>query len=247
MLNHVWRTLLLLALIQPGWAAQADDGPWRASQTARVTVGADGRVLEARLYRSTLSEAMQEELAQRIHRFEFEPAIKDGQPVTSVTHIALRLVVEPSGERLAIKVAGAASTVGIAKLIPPRFPRTQLTRSKGAVVDVRITYDADGNVTAAEVAHAEPDLKVFREATLKAAREWQIHPEQIDGQPIAGSALIPISFEMAKHAEVKFPDGGHLSVSRTPHREVEQLSGATRLRSIGADESASRTLKASAG
>ena len=136
---------------------------------------------------------------------------------------------------MAVKVAGANVSVGMVKLPPPRFPRSQLNRSQGAEVELRLAYDTEGKVTDVEITRIEPDLKVFREATLKAAREWVFAPEKIDGQAVAGTALIPVRFEFVSNnsGEIKFPDGGLLRVSRERESERKLLSSGTQLRSIG--------------
>ena len=219
--------------------AIADTAPandrWVASQMAKVVIGRDGHVLDAQLQNSSLGADMQAEIVRRIGQFEFEPAKKDGVAVETETHLAIQLAIEPDGEQLAVKVAGANVSVGMVKLPPPRFPRSQLNRSQGAEVELRLAYDTEGKVTDVEITRIEPDLKVFREATLKAAREWVFAPEKIDGQAVAGTALIPVRFEFVSNnsGEIKFPDGGLLRVSRERESERKLLSSGTQLRSIG--------------
>ena len=228
--------LAMFAAVGPAVADTAATGDrWVASQMAKVVIGRDGHVIDAQLLQSSLGPDMQAEIVRRIGQFEFEPAKKNGVAVEAETHVSVQLSIEPQGKQLAVKVADAVVTVGMVDLPPPRFPRSQLTRSQGAEVEVRIAYDTEGKVTDVEVTRAEPDLKVFREATLKAAREWLFAPEKIDGQPIAGSALIPVRFEFEGEGtgEIKFPDGGHLRVSRERESERQLLSSGTQLRSIG--------------
>lgn len=236
MSRSFWLVAMVVLLANPAWGAQ-DSDRWLASQWAKVVIGRDGHVIDAELQRSTLSPEMQADIVERIRRFEFEPATRNGAAVETETHLVVQLSVEPDGQRLALKVAGAYVTVGMVKLPPPRFPRSQLNRSQGAEMEVRVAYDAEGKVTDVEVTRAKPDLKVFREATLTAAREWLFAPEKVDGQPIAGSALIPVRFEFVSNntGEIKFPDGGHLKVSRERESEQRLLSSGTQLRSIGAE------------
>jgi TonB family protein len=214
-----------------------DSERWVAAQWAKVVIGRDGHVIDAELQKSTLGADMQAEIVRRIRQFEFEPAKKNGVAVEAETHLSVQLSIEPDGDQLAVKVAGANVTVGMVKLPPPRFPRSQLNRSQGAEVELRLAYDTEGKVTEVEITRIEPDLKVFREATLKAARQWVFAPEKIDGQPIAGTALIPVTFEFVSNnsGEIKFPDGGRLRVSREREPERQLLGSSTQLRSIGED------------
>jgi TonB family protein len=236
MSRFFWLVAVVVLLAHPAWSAN-DNERWLASQAAKVVIGRDGHVIDVELQRSTLGAEMQAEIVRRIRQFEFEPAKKNGVAVETETHLSIQLAVEPDGEQLALKVAGANVTVGMVKLPPPRFPRYQLSRAQGAKVEVRLAYDTEGKVTDVEITRIEPDLKVFREATLKAARQWVFAPEKIDGQPIAGSALIPVTFEFVSNntGEIKFPDGGHLRVSRELGSERQLLGSSTQLRSIGED------------
>ena len=247
------RAIAAALMLAVGIGAAADTAPtndhWVASQMAKVVIGRDGHVIDAQLQKSSLGPAMQAEIVRRIGQFEFEPAKKNGVAVETETHLSIQLSVEPNGEQLAVKVAGANVTVGMVKLPPPRFPRSQLNRSQGAEVELRLAYDTEGKVTNVEITRIEPDLKVFREATLKAAREWVFAPEKIDGQAIAGITLIPVRFEFVSNnsGEIKFPDGGFLRVSRERESERQLLSSATQLRSIGeevADAAASESTNA---
>lgn len=242
-----------LGLFLAADCAVADSTPasdrWVASQMAKVVIGPDGHVIDAQLQQSSLGPEMQAEIVRRIAQFEFEPAKKNGVAVEAETHVSVQLSIEPDGDLLAVKVAGANVTVGMVKLPPPRFPRSQLNRSQGAELELRLAYDTEGKVTEVEITRIEPDLKVFREATLKAARDWLFAPEKIAGQPIAGTALIPVRFEYDSNnsAEIKFPDGGHLRVSRERESERQLLSSGTQLRSIGeevADSAAAESTNA---
>lgn len=106
---------------------------WVASQWAKVVIAPDGHVIDAELQRSTLGPDMQAEIVRRVRQFEFEPAKKDGVAVETETHLSIQLAIEPDGEQLAVKVAGANVTVGMVKLPPPRFPRSELNRSHRAL------------------------------------------------------------------------------------------------------------------
>lgn len=231
--------LVLIASTVHAVDAQAGER-WLASQWARVVVGPDGRVLEAELPGSSLGTATQDEILRRIRQFEFEPATVDGAPASTETSLSVQLAVEPQGDQLAVRVAGASVAPRMTKIVPPRFPRFQLQRSQGARIEMRIAYDTRGEVTEATIVSAEPDLKVFRDASLKAARGWRFAPEKINGEAQAGVVQVPVTFEIAagNFAELKFPDGGTLRVSRELKKPDQLLSSNLRLRSIGAEADA---------
>ena len=236
------RNLLFVAMVCAPLMASASER-WTGNQTALVDIGADGRVESAKLVRSTLSQAMQDDIVKRISRFEFEPARIDGRAVTAQTHLWIQLAIEPQGEQLAVTVADASVSLGYEKVVPPRFPPTQLERYEGASVMVEVNYDSDGKVTQAEVISAKPDLRVFRNAAQKAALEWVFAPEKIDGKGVAGSALVPVNFEFEGNhtGEINFPDGGRLHVRRADDTEPSAapkeklLASRVQLRSLGSE------------
>jgi TonB family protein len=231
------RAVLIAALILStslAVAATPSNERWLAYQRASVTVSTDGTVQQASLLNSRLSPSMQEAVLKRIRTFEFEPATRDGVAGVTETTLSVKLAVEPEQNQLVVRVVDADVTIGFERLKPPRFPKTQLQRSQGARIELRLAYDTNGKVTEVSVERAEPDLKVFREAALKAARDWQFQPERVNGIGIAGSALIPVTFSVTSNndGELKFPDGGTLRVTRDLEPPERLLSSTLRLRDI---------------
>lgn len=214
-------------------ASSAGQERWLASQLARVVVAADGTVQEAALERSKLSPAMQESILKQVRAFEFEPATKNGVAAITETYLSVKLAVEPDDEKLLLRVIGADITFKFVSMKPPRFSPTQLRRGKEGRVVVRVAYDADGKVNDVVVEESEPENKTFRDAVVKAAQDWQLQPERVAGQGIAGSALIPVTFEIGDKAdsgEISFPDGGKLQVVRKLQPADQLLSSTLRLR-----------------
>lgn len=233
MRNQIVLALLgCLALVgMPASAAER----WLATQLVEVSIAPDGRVTDAAIPRTGLGPAMQAEILRRVRQFEFEPATINGVPATTETTLAVKLAVEETGDQLAVTVDGASITIGMAQLKGPRFPRSQMSRFGEGRIELKVEYDADGAVTDVSVVSAKPDLKVFRNATLEAAREWRLTPERVNGQGQAGVAFIPVTFERSAHkfAEISFPDGGKLRVTREVERKEELLTSQVRLRSTG--------------
>jgi TonB family protein len=213
-------------------AATPSAETWLAYQRARVTVAADGTVQQASLLSSSLSEAMQEQVLSRIRTFEFEPATRDGVAGVTETTLSVKLAIEPEQDQMVVRVVDAEVSVGFDHLKPPSFPMAQLRRSQGARVELRLSYDAEGKVTDASVESIEPDIKVFRLAAIKAARDWQFQPELVDGIGIGGTVLIPVVFSVTKvnDTTLKFPDGGKLHVNRQLEPPERLLTSTLRMR-----------------
>ncbi|MGE4073867.1 MAG: energy transducer TonB [Lysobacterales bacterium] len=232
---QILRVILITALSLGASLSIAASPPaetWLAYQRAQVTVAADGTVQQASLLNSSLSAAMQEQVLQRIRAFEFEPATHNGVAGVTETTLSIKLAVEPEQDQLVVRVVDAEVTVGFDRLKPPRFPMAQLRRAQGARVELRLSYDGSGRVTDVSVESVEPDLKAFRLAALKAAREWQFQPERVDGIGIAGSALIPVTFSLttSDDGKLRFPDGGTLRVRRQLEPPERLLTSTLRLR-----------------
>ena len=234
---QILRAILITALAlgaNLSIAASSSAERWLAYQLARVTVAADGTVQQASLPHSTLSVAMQEQVLNRVRTFEFEPATRDGLAGVTETTVWVKLALEPNGDQLELRVIGADITVGMERLKAPRYPAAQLRRMQSATVDLQVSYDQTGKVTDVNVTSAKPDLKAFKLAAIKAAREWQVQPERIDGVGMAGSVLVPVRFEIAGQNNdsgmINFPDGGSLEVSRELGQPDQLLGSTLRLR-----------------
>lgn len=231
------RSVLMAALMLSAnlsFAASPANERWLAYQLASLTVAADGRVQQASLRNSSLSPAMQEQILDRVRTFEFEAATRDGVAGVTETTVWVKLALEADNDQLALRVIGADITVEMERLKAPHFPATQLRLGQGAQIDLQVAYDESGKVTEVTVSRAEPDRKAFKLAAIKAARDWKVVPERIDGVGVAGVALIPVRFEIAgtdhNSGEIKFPDGGHLSVSRELAQPDQLLGSTLRLR-----------------
>ena len=234
---QILRAILIIAVAlvsSRGIAANPSTERWLAYQLASVTVAADGSVQQATLPGSTLSPAMQEQVLSRVRAFEFEPATRDGVAGVTETTVWVKLALETDQDQLLLKVIGGDITVGMDRLKAPRYPALQLRRMQGAEVELRVAYDAQGVVTDVSVTRAEPDLKAFKVAAIKAARQWQVRPERIDGVGVAGTVVVPVRFEVAGQnndsGKINFPDGGSLQVSRELEQPDQLLSSTLRLR-----------------
>lgn len=233
MLKSLWVALALLALTPAASAAAPER--WVAHQRALVTIGPDGRVQEAELVKSGLSPAMQQELLQRVRKASFEPATVSGAPVVARTGLNLRLVVDAKPEGLALLLDSIDISASVRQSSPPRYPPAQLRAGKGAVVSLRIDYDAQGRVTQVEPAESGARADSFFDAASKAARRWVMEPEQVAGHGVAGSAIVPVAFSVEgsdDNGELTFPDGGVLVVHKVAQPQYQLLTSQVRLRSL---------------
>ena len=77
---------------------------------------------------------------------------------------------------------------------PPEYPRAALRNRESGTVLVRVAVDASGMPSDVTLEKNSGSRDLDR-AALEAVRKWRFQPAQRDGQPVAGSLVIPIEFK----------------------------------------------------
>lgn len=75
----------------------------------------------------------------------------------------------------------------------PRYPTRALRRGESGTVRVRVEVGPDGRPAQVTVAQASGSRDLDR-AAVDAVRRWRFHPARRDGEPVAGTVIVPISF-----------------------------------------------------
>lgn len=76
----------------------------------------------------------------------------------------------------------------------PRYPAQALRRGESGTVTVRAQIGPDGLPSSVEVTGTSGSRHLDRAAT-DAVRRWRFKPATSNGQPVAGTVSVPISFE----------------------------------------------------
>lgn len=233
--------MLLWTAFLPAQAAER----WLGHQKARVSIDASGRVSAVRLIDSTLSDAMQTVLAERVRRVEFEPAQLNGQAASAQVTVSIELQATAQADALTLAVSDVAVIPGVRTAKPPRYPARELRKGISGKVELAVKYDGDGRVTAVAPAAADAPMDAFMQAAMKAASHWEFEPEQVAGVGMPGGGIIPVSFSVegeslpgARSGDLSFPDGGVLRVNETAESQWEIAQSQVRLRSIEAAQEA---------
>ena len=77
----------------------------------------------------------------------------------------------------------------------PHYPSRAMRRRESGMVRVQVDVGVDGvpiNVTVA----ASSQSRDLDRAALDAVRRWRFRPAQRDGQPVAGTVVVPIEFKL---------------------------------------------------
>ncbi len=192
MIRLIAALLLLVAL-----PLSARNVPEPRSVSIAVDVDAKGRVSSAEV-RDKLPEATVQRLIERVRQFEFTPARRDGQAVASSTTLWLDFAFEElDREHLAIRIRDAYTGPGYAnKNVPFDFPESAIRKRHDGDVWLRLTYDAAGRVTKADVLATRGD-PVYGPTAAATASQWTLVPERVGGEPVAGVVEVPVYFRIS--------------------------------------------------
>jgi TonB family protein len=234
-----WSALILLVSV-PTFASER----WVGGVTARVQIDAAGMATTIEFdgrRDGTLTPGFKALLMERLERVEFEPALVDGQPVSSETTLYVRLGVDEGAEGFGpLAIDGIHMIPGYRKVSPPRYPNRKLMRGLEGSVTVELAYDSEGRVTEAEIVDSETADRDFAIAALNAARKWEFEPQKVDGRGMPGTATVPVYFSMAdgpsrgksQTAVLRFGDGSRLQVVKEPPPQEELADSVVGVRSI---------------
>ena len=79
----------------------------------------------------------------------------------------------------------------------PRYPAQAARRGLGGTVRIRADVGIDGVPTSVALVEGS-GTRELDHAAMEAVRRWRFRPGQVDGQPVAGSVVVPIEFAMRR-------------------------------------------------
>ena len=187
---------------KPVYPKEAKDAGIGGKITVRVVVDATGAITAvdsptgpAQLCNGRTDDprlvALRNSLVEAIKSAEFDPAMKDGQPVKSVTYVSATFdpVDESTGEKKIVKVGVLAGTA--LRLPKAEYPgAARASRASGAVY-VQVVVDESGNVFTAEAISGHP---LLRSSAVAAACEAKYSPTIRGGKPVRIMATIVYNF-----------------------------------------------------
>ncbi len=97
-----------------------------------------------------------------------------------------------------IKVSGGVLQGSAIKRVPPAYPAVAKAAKAQGPVQVQITVDESGNVTAAAVTEGHP---LLRDAALEAARQWQFKPTELGGKQVKVNGILTFNFTLQEKGE----------------------------------------------
>ncbi|MFT4255675.1 MAG: TonB family protein [Pseudoxanthomonas sp.] len=198
--------LLLFALV---WWLGRDDGFYTAEPVARA--GEEGvEALPAPLPGDDSASGMQEPRPQSAKdetappQEEIPPpvAIEEtppaSEPAAAPAPIAAAIPAAPVPTAPIASPGNSSLPTPIAAQSPsPQYPASAMRRGDTGTVLLRVAVDANGNATHVDFVQRSGS-RVLDRAAQDAVRQWRFTPAQRDGQPMAASVDIPISFDLQR-------------------------------------------------
>ena len=192
----------LVSAPQPVYPKEAKDAGIGGRVTVRVVVDAQGAIVSvdsptgpAALCNGRADDprvvALRNSVVEAIKQAKFDPAMKDGQPVKSVSYVSSTF--DPFGENEgAKKIVKMGILAGHAVRLPkPVYPgAARASRASGAV-SVRIVIDEAGRVFTAEAVSGHP---LLRSSAVSAACEAEYSPTLREGKQVRVTGIITYNF-----------------------------------------------------
>lgn len=179
---------LLLAAAVPAAFAQGDR---EAVHTFQVDLDAQGRVTSIDPV-DAIPDATRAALQAHIANWRFEP--RDGATQATRTYLRVATAGESSATSTP-RIISASTGPAMTHLTQPVYPTSELRRGEGGVVVLEVAVGADGRVHDVGFhGDRQQATRSMAQAARDAALAWQFTPEQVDGQPVASTVVVPVCF-----------------------------------------------------
>jgi len=177
------------------------DGSVRLHASWTLGIDASGHVSKLEPSGSPLVDNVRAPVESAIRRWQFIPGTIAGQPAATDTTLAIDLTLVPmDADKLAVRIDDARTGVDIPRRgmhAFPKYPFEAIRHRKEAMVVLKVDYDAEGRVLAANLQDGAPEVDAsFARSAQQAVKRWTFAPEIVGGRALAGSAIVPICFEM---------------------------------------------------
>jgi len=184
----------------PAARSVGDDNPHYRTRWA-VSLDASGRVARLEPGDTTLVDAVRIPLDKAIRNWQFVPGSVGGEPAATDTTLTLDITLVPFGEDKYSLRVDDARTGGDVPLkgirATPKYPPAAIQHRRQGMVVLKVDYDAEGRVLAASPHQEAPAVAVeLTKSAEQAVKKWVFAPEVVGGHALAGSAIVPICFEI---------------------------------------------------
>ncbi len=192
----------------------------RGAVEVEVVVDASGRVAHARVVTS-LAEAFDQASLEAVRRWRFRPAMRSNKPITTLVGVRFmflpprtaggnpevnalvgvlprRPLPDPAAPLDAYPIKGTPGLVPLRAIrtVTPEYTPAAMKRKIQGDVELEIVVRADGSVGSARVLRSLDASLGLDEQALIGARYWFFEPATLNGQAVAATARLVLSFRL---------------------------------------------------
>lgn len=176
--------------VEPKYTKEAGKFRLEGAVILRIVVGSDGKTSDLRVVRS-LGLGLDENAITAVSNWQFEPAVKDGQPVSVIAQIEVNFRMLDKDSKVRWHLARAefhlppgASRPVIEKGPSPRVADAAVSANATATFDINEKGEAvDVHIDKASDAEWGRDV-------IKALSKWRFTPASKDGVPVSVSCTM---------------------------------------------------------
>lgn len=193
--------LVGLLTVVPASASSPQNPPMPLSYQWNVSIDKDGHVASLTA-QSVLKADVREPLERAIRSWMFDAGRIDDHAAATETTLTVDVRFVPAAQdRFAVRIddARTGGTISFPKgdsRAIPRLPTKGIRNGTGALVVVKVAYDADGHVLTVDPQASESvaTTPAFDQATVTAVRRWTARPERVDGHGVPGVVMVPVCY-----------------------------------------------------
>ena len=142
--------------------AETNSDPIDLSVSWDLSLDAGGNVVSLEPVANVRADRVpqiREQLDHAIHGWHFVPGSANGHPAATQTRLFVDISLVPtSGDTFRIRVNHAHTGGWLAHAVPPKYPKTAIASHRQGKVIVRMQYDGEGKVIAADLNDASADI-----------------------------------------------------------------------------------------
>jgi TonB family protein len=143
--------------------------------------------------------ALESEATAILSGWRFQPAMKDGKPVSvpanfDFTHVAAPdAAAAQASSQPPIHLSREAAAGSVVDKTAPAYPPEAKAGRLQGVVSLAVRIGKDGHVTSATVISGDP---LLAQAALEAVRQWLYRPTLLNGTPVEVETQVDVNFTL---------------------------------------------------
>lgn len=198
-MNRLAIAIAILGMLISPMIGARDKATAHVTIAWEITLDAQGKVTEIATHDKGIAN-LNARLENAIRNWQFSAGKVDGRSVPTKTTLQTELEITNDGSVIGVKALKAFVGAGYDSVRAPAYPHLSEIQGEQGLVVLLVNFDAQGKVlgvsTYEDAPHPNPRLQ---RAAAAGVSEWTFKPELLDGQGIAGRAIVPVCFSIGGH------------------------------------------------